>query len=424
MGVLNSLGQGLPTVWTRLIAGDNGIAKITLFEAAQYKCKVAAEVRSVDGFGIAGRDCYAMPSPVPGLSSREIRRAVAIFLACAKEAFGASRLAESGFDARRVGVATGASVAFIDHELTAEYYRMRRNDGSDVDLPRFSGGGVQPEETFSRSLGDMPASLPAKVLGLRGPALVMDTACAASGHAIGEAFQLVREGRAVAMIAGGAAATVSPIGILYFTVLGALSQNEDPESASRPFDKHRDGFVMGEGGGAVVLEDYEHAKARGAKIYAELKGFGCTTCAMNLTDPSPDGSVEEQAMRSALQDGSMQGEEIDYIALHGTSTQKNDSTECKAIHRLLGGGANRVLASSNKAQIGHTISGAAVSNLIMTVQAMQESVAPPTMHLRNPDPELDLDFVSNQARQATISAALVNSFAFGGQNAVLAVRRV
>lgn len=424
MGVVNALGQGVPYVWKRLIAGDNGIERISLFDAKQYRCKVAAEVRTVDGFGLVGRDSYALPAPVSSISSTEMRRATCIFLACAKEAFADSHLADSGFDTERVGVAAGASVAFIDHELTAEYYRMRGADHADVDLPRFAESGVQPRETFARSLGDMIACLPAKALGLRGPVLVIDTACAASGHAIGQAFQLIRQGRAVAMIAGGAAATVSPIGILYFTVLGALSQNGDPESASRPFDKHRDGFVMGEGGGAVVLEDYEHARERGAKIYAEMKGFGCTTCAMNLTDPSPDGSVEEQAMRSALDDGSMVTEEIQYIALHGTSTQKNDSTECKAIHRLLGDLAGKVMASSNKAQIGHTISGAAVSNLIMTVQAMREGIAPPTMHLRNPDPELDLDFVPNQARRTQISAALVNSFAFGGQNAVLAVRRV
>jgi 3-oxoacyl-[acyl-carrier-protein] synthase II len=424
MGVLNSLGQGVASVWSRLIAGEDGISKITFFDASQYRCKVAGEVLSVDGFGIEQRDCYAAPSPSPTLSPREIRRGTTIFLACAKEAFADSHLAESGFDAESVGVAAGATVAFVHHELTAEYYRLRRDDNTDVDLSRFASEGAQPDEIFSRSLGDMIASLPATVLGLRGPALVMDTACAASGHAIGQAFQMVRRGDAVAMIAGGAAATVSPIGILYFTVLGALSQNDDPNSASRPFDKQRDGFVMGEGGGAVVLEDYEHAQARGAKIYAELKGFGCTTCAINLTDPSPDGSIEEQAMRSALEDGAMHPDEIQYIAMHGTSTQKNDLTECKAVRRLMGNRANNVLASSNKAQIGHTLSAAAVSNLIMAVKAMQEGMVPPTMHLRTPDPELDLDCVPNQARKAGVSAALVNSFAFGGQNAVLAVRGV
>ncbi len=424
MGVLNSLGQGVADVWSRLIAGEEGISRITLFDASQYRCKVAGEVSSIDGFGIEQRDSYVTASPIPTLSHREIRRGTSIFLACAKEAFADSHLAESGFDAESVGVAAGASVAFVNHELTEEYYRVRRSDHTDVDLPRFASDGVQPGEIFPRSLGDMMACLPAKVLGLRGPALVMDTACAASGHAIGQAFRLIRRGDAVAMIAGGAAATVSPIGILYFTVLGALSQNDDPKSASRPFDKHRDGFVMGEGGGAVVLEDYEHAQARGAKIYAELKGFGSTTCAMNLTDPSPDGSIEEQAMRSALEDGAMRPEEIQYIALHGTSTQKNDWTECQAVRRLMGSHAGSVLASSNKAQIGHTISAAAVSNLIMTVKAIEEGIVPPTMHLRTPDPELDLDFVPNQARKAAVSAALVNSFAFGGQNAVLAVQGV
>jgi 3-oxoacyl-[acyl-carrier-protein] synthase II len=226
------------------------------------------------------------------------------------------------------------------------------------------------------------------------------------------------------MVAGGACAAVSPLGILYFALLGALSQNEDPESASRPFDRQRDGFVMGEGGGAVVLEEYEHAAARGARVYAELAGFGSNTCAFNLTDPSPDGVIEEQAMRTALQDGSVAPEEVGYVAAHGTSTPKNDATESRAIARLLGARAKDVAVSSNKAQIGHTISGAAVSNLIMAVMAIYRSVVPPTMHLRNRDPELDLDFVPNQAREATIPAALVNSFAFGGQNAVLSVRAV
>jgi 3-oxoacyl-[acyl-carrier-protein] synthase II len=272
-------------------------------------------------------------------------------------------------------------------------------------------------------MGDMAASLPANVLGLRGPAIVVDTACAASGHAIGEAFRLIRQGRANAMIAGGACATVCPIGILYFAVLGALSRNGDPETASRPFDKFRDGFVMGEGGGAVVLEEYRHARARGARIYAELRGFGSTTSAINLTDPSPGGTIEQAAMKAALDDGSMALEEIGYVAAHGTSTVKNDAAEAGAIRRLFGSRARDVLVSSNKAQIGHTISGAAVTNLIAAVKAMEEGIAPPTMHLEHQDPGLDLDFVPNRARQREIAGALVNSFAFGGQNAVLAIRK-
>jgi 3-oxoacyl-[acyl-carrier-protein] synthase II len=407
-----------------MIAGDNGISTITHFDSGEYRCKVAAEVRQVDGFGIPERDCYATPPPLATLPNRHVRRGVNIFLACAKEAFGDSGLAESGVQAASVGVAAGASVAFLDHELTADYYRLRRSDGSDFDMARFAQEGAHPAYMFHRGLGDLAASLPAKVLGLGGPTMVMDTACAASGHAIGAAFRLVRQGSVKAMVAGGACAAVSPLGILYFAILGALSQNEDPESASRPFDRQRDGFVMGEGGGAVVLEDYEHALARGARVYAELAGFGSNTCAFNLTDPSPDGVIEEQAMRTALQDGSVAPEEVGYVAAHGTSTPKNDATESKAIARLFGARAKDVLVSSNKAQIGHTISGAAVSNLIMAVMAIYRGVVPPTMHLRNRDPELDLDFVPNQARDATIPAALVNSFAFGGQNAVLSVRAV
>ncbi len=235
-------------------------------------------------------------------------------------------------------------------------------------------------------------------------------------------MRLIRAGRAKVMIAGGAAAVVSPIGILYFAVLGALSRNDDPTTASRPFDRDRDGFVMGEGGGAVVLEDWDHARARGALILAELAGFGNNTCALNLTDPSPDGLLEARAMRLALDSAGMSADEIGYVAAHGTSTLKNDRTEAKAISHLLGARAHRVPVSSNKGQLGHTISGAAVTNLICAVKAMREGVVPATMHLAAQDPEIDLDCVPNQPRRASVSAALVNSFAFGGHNAVLAVR--
>lgn len=424
MGILNSLGQGVPTVWRRLVSGENGIGRITLFDAKEFRCKVAAEAREVDGLGIEGRDCYASPSGLRRVSHQNLRRGVSIFLACAKEAFADSGLAKSGFDPAAVGVSAGASAAYLDLEAAAEHYQLRRADGCDVDLERFAREGSQPAHFFVRRTGEVIGCLPAKVLGLRGPTLVMDTACAASGHAIGEAFRLVRQGRVKAMVAGGACATVCPTAIVYFAILGALSQNEDPDSASRPFDRHRDGFVMGEGGGAVVLEDYEHARARGARIYAELAGFGSNTCAVNLTDPSADGSIEQQAMQAALTDGAIAPEEVGFVAAHGTSTPKNDVTESKAIRGLFGARAKNVLVSSNKGQIGHTLSGASVSNLIAAVKAIEDGLVPPTVHLRNPDPECDLDFVPNQARRARISAALVNSFAFGGQNAVLAVRAV
>jgi 3-oxoacyl-[acyl-carrier-protein] synthase II len=268
----------------------------------------------------------------------------------------------------------------------------------------------------------MIASVPAKLLKLAGPAFVMDTACAASSHAIGEAFRLVRLGKVKAMLAGGAAALVSPLPILAFSLLGALSRNADPELASRPFDRQRDGFVMGEGGGAVVLENLESAKARGARIYAELAGYGSSLNAHTLTDPSPDGSAEAQAISIALRQASLAPEDVDYIAAHGTSTPKNDPIETAAIKRAFGSHAKHLMVSSNKGQIGHTISAAGVCNVICAVKAIVEGQVPPTMHLRSPDPQCDLDYVANRSRAATVRAALANAFAFGGQNAVLAVR--
>jgi 3-oxoacyl-[acyl-carrier-protein] synthase II len=306
--------------------------------------------------------------------------------------------------------------------LMKHYFQLRKPDSPALDMARFAREGRQPDNSFYRRLGDMMASVPAKLLKLAGPAFVMDTACAASSHAIGEAFRLVRLGKVKAMLAGGAAALVSPLPILAFSLLGALSRNADPELASRPFDRQRDGFVMGEGGGAVVLETLESAQARGAHIYAELAGYGSSLNAHTLTDPSPDGSAEAQAISIALRQAALAPEEVDYIAAHGTSTPKNDPIETAAIKRAFGPHAKRLMVSSIKGQIGHTISAAGVCNVICAVKAIAEGHVPPTMHLRSPDPQCDLDYVPNQSRAATVRAALANAFAFGGQNAVLALR--
>ena len=414
--MVNSLGMSVERIWPRLLAGDNGVSRITLFDASQYRSQVAAQVSTFMGAGLADTDNFACPN------RPELRRSAAIFIECARQALAHSGLAESGFDRARAGVAAGVSAAYLDTELMSDYYRYRLPDESDVDVTAFPVSQLQPTHNFMRRLADTPAIESARQLGLTGPTFSCDTACAASGHAMGEAARLIRAGRANVMIAGGAAAVVTPIGILYFAILGALSRNPDPATASRPFDRDRDGFVMGEGGGAVVLEDWDHAQARGANILAELAGFGSNTCALNLTDPSPDGLIEAEAMRLALAAAHTPIEEIGYVAAHGTSTPKNDRTEAKAIRHLFGARAAGVPLSSNKAQIGHTISGAAVSNLIFAVKAMQDGIIPPTMHLLNQDPEIDLDCVPNQARPAKVGAALINSFAFGGHNAVLVVR--
>ena len=422
MGMVTSLGQTLPEVWKRLVAGDNGIARIGSFDPSEFSSRVAAEVREMDGCGPIERDHYETGSGLHSIPGKYCRRGAQLFLKTAGEAWADAGLDQ--VDPSRAGVAAGGSVAYIDQDLTTHFFTLRRQDGKDLDLGRFAREGVQPPHVFGRRLGDLMAALPAKLLHLAGPMIVTDTACAASGHAIGQAFRLVKRGRASVMLAGGAAALVGAIPILYFAVLGALSRNSDPERASRPFDRGRDGFVMGEGGGAVVLEDMEHARARGARIYAELTGFGCTMNGHNLTDPSPEGTTEARTMELALQESGMPPQDIGYIAAHGTSTPKNDATETAAIKRTFGSHAKRLLVSSNKGQIGHTLSGSAVCNLICAVKAIHEGIAPPTAHYSEPDPECDLDYVPNVGRPSSIRAALANSFAFGGQNAVLAVRAV
>ncbi|MBI2816875.1 MAG: beta-ketoacyl-[acyl-carrier-protein] synthase family protein [Acidobacteria bacterium] len=426
MGMITALGWDLPTVWRRLLAGDNGIGLIRSFDASAYPCKVAAEVTRIDGSEETERDSYRDNYPtesgIRSIPGKCCRCGVQLFLKAAKEAYTDSGLDHFDMEPTAMGVASGASVTYIDHDSVLEHSRLRTEDGRSVDLRRFAECGIQSPHSFWRRLGDMMAVVPAKVLHLAGPTIVTDTACAASSHAIGEAFRLVRRGTVKAMIAGGASALVAPIGILYFAVLGALSRNPDPHQASRPFDRDRDGFVMGEGGGAVVLEDLGHAQARGAKIYAEVAGFASTMSAHNLTDPSPDGAIESATMQLALRDGSIPLEELDYIAAHGTSTPKNDATETAAIKKAFGNRARGLMVSSNKGQIGHTIAGAGVCNVITAAKAIQEHFAPPTMHYSNADADCDLDYVPNVSRSADIRVALANAFAFGGQNAVVALR--
>src|SRR5450631_504379 len=416
MGMSTSLGPDLRTCWRRLLAGDSGIAPLSFWDPSEYHTKVAAEVKHVP------RDTGGDSIP-----SAWCRRGVRLFLPVAREALADAQLDGPGDGPRswnpaEIGVALIISENYLDMSLMRHYFQLRKTDSPALDMARFAREGRQPDNSFYRRLGDMIASVPAKLLKLGGPGFVMDTACAASSHAIGEAFRLVRLGRVRAMLAGGAAALVSPLPILAFSLLGALSRNANPELASRPFDRQRDGFVMGEGGGAIILETLESAQARGAHIYAELAGYGSSLNAHTLTDPSPDGSSEAQAISIALRQASLAPEDVDYIAAHGTSTPNNDSIETAAIKRAFGAHAKRLMVSSNKGQIGHTISAAGVCNVICAVKAIAEGHVPPTMHLRSPDPQCDLDYVPNQYRVAPVRAAVANAFAFGGQNAVLAVR--
>ena len=411
VGMSTSLGADLETCWTRLLNGERGVAPISLWDPSEYSVKVAAEVRHVP-----------QESGLAGVPRNWCRRGVRLFLPVAREAFAGAQMDRRPIPSERVGVAVGASVNYLDMQLMKQYFRFRRPEREVLDVRRFATEGEQPAYDFHRRQGEMIASLPAKMLNITGPTFVTDTACASSAHAIGEAYRMVRRGQAQAMLAGGSAALVSPLCILGFSLLGALSRNPDAARASRPFDRRRDGFVMGEGAGAVVLEQLESAQARGSRIYAEVIGYGSTLSAHNLTDPSPDGCAEARAISLALAENSVAPEQVDYIAAHGTSTPKNDAVETRAIKRVFGGHARRLLVSSNKGQIGHTIAAAGVCNLICAVKALTERCAPPTMHLEHPDPECDLDYVANRKRPAGIQLALAHAFAFGGQNAVLALR--
>jgi|SRR5579863_3148711 len=412
MGMTTALGRDLPTCWRHLLAGDNGVRPISFWDPAEYSVKVAAEVPDMPHQGNAlapnKRNWY--------------RRGVRLFTPVVSEAVADAQLDRVPLAPSEVGLAAGASVSYLDMHLLKQYFRLRRPDKFVLDMVRFAREGEQPDNSFCRRLGDAMAAVPAKLMKLGGPTFVMDTACAASAHAIGEAYRLVKRGKVKAMVAGGSAALVSPLSILAFALIGALSRSANPDEASRPFDRKRDGFVMGEGAGAVVLESLDSARARGARIYAELAGYGTTLNAYNLTDPSPEGDSESRAMSLALGEAGLAPEDVDYVAAHGTSTPKNDPTETAAIKRIFGAHSRRLMVSSIKAQIGHTISAAGVCNLVCTIKAITEGQVPPTMHLRNPDPECDLDYVANQSRPAAIRAALANAFAFGGQNAVLAVR--
>jgi 3-oxoacyl-[acyl-carrier-protein] synthase II len=390
------------------VSGDSGICAIPFWDATGYNVKVAAPIGPI--------------RPADDLRAHShARRAVRLFFQTVSEAFADASLDHSPLPEQRIGLAAGASVNYIDHRLMAPYFASSTNQYQAIDVARL-GTELKDPSIFFRRQGETMLALPARRFSLGGPALLIDTACAASSHAIGEAFRLVQSGTVDAMIAGGAAALVAPIGILAFDLIGALSRNPDPREASWPFDWKRDGFVMGEGSGAIVLESLNSARSRGVRSYAELAGYSNNLNAHSLTDPSPDGASEARSISNALKDAGLAPEEIDYVAAHGTSTPKNDAVETQAIKRAFGAHAGRLLVSSNKGQIGHTISAAGVFNVACAALAIAEQCVPPTANLKNPDPECDLDYVPGMGRGAPVRAAIANAFAFGGQNAVLVLR--
>jgi 3-oxoacyl-[acyl-carrier-protein] synthase II len=399
LGVVSPVGVGVDAYWGALTRGVSGIRPISRFDASPFATRIAGEVPDFD--------------PLAYLPRRDVVRTdpfIQYALVAATQAIADAKLEIDGRN-ERVGTIVGSSMGGIGLLMTAQ--NTLRQEGPAAISP-YAMPGFLPT---------MAAGWVAMRTGARGPIGSPTTACAAGNQAIGEAFRAIQRGEADAMLAGGTDALVQPIVLGCFCALRALStRNGDPQAASRPFDRDRDGFVLAEGAGMLVLEELEAARARGAHVYAEVVGYGVTADANHPTMPSTDGPT--RAMALALANAGLRPEDIDYVNAHGTSTPHNDVNETRAIKRAFGSHASRLAVSSTKSMTGHLNAAAGAVESIATVLAIEHEVAPPTINYRTPDPECDLDYVPNVARPMVIRAALSNSFAFGGVNAILAFRRM
>jgi len=402
LGVVTPLGHDIETFWQNILAGQCGIDRITQFDTTGYDCQIAAEVKNFDPIP-------AFPSP------KEIRRADR-FVQMGVYA-GWRALQDSGLDLDKcnrdeVGSFIGSGIGGL--ATTEEQHKVLINRGP---------GRISPF-MIPMLILNMASGLFSMYYKLRGPNVATCSACATSTHALGEAWRTIKMGDASVIFAGGAEATVVPLGIGGFCAMRALStRNDDPKHSSRPFDKDRDGFVMGEGGAVLVLEELEHAKARGARIYCEIVGYGNTADANHMTAPSPEGEGAARCMKMALRSGGLNLTDISYINAHGTSTPQGDVCETQAIKSTFGEHAYKLAVSSTKGATGHMLGAAGATEMALCAKAIQTQIAPPTINLVNPDPQCDLDYVSTGAREMKIDAILNNSFGFGGHNATIAAKK-
>ena len=402
LGAVTPIGNTVADYWEGLTSAKNGVEAITLFDAAQHACRFAAEVKNFDPSGF-----------IEPKDAKRWDRFCKFGVVAAKQALADSGLTITPDNAHRIGVSIGSGVGGL---LTMETQAHVLKDKAP--------GRVSPF-TVPMMIPNMATGLAAIALGAKGPSSAVATACAAGSNAIGDAFQLLQLGKADAMICGGAESAITPLGVAGFASAKALSfRNDDPSTASRPFDKTRDGFVIGEGSGILVLETLAHAEARGATILAEIVGYGTTCDAHHITSPTPGGVGGAAAMRLALEDGGITAESVDYVNAHGTSTPANDSNETAAIKSALGSRANDIPVSSTKSMTGHLLGGSGGIEAVACVLALRNGVVPPTINYNNPDPECDLDVVPNTARELTLGTVLSNSFGFGGHNVCLAFRRM
>jgi len=403
VGILSPLGTGTKKNWEAVTKGQSGIGPITRFDAVNtLPTHIAGEV-----------DDFVAEDFIDKKEIKKMDLFIQYALAASEMAMQDSGLRITDENADRVGVLVGAGLGGLP---TIEKYHSAMLEGGYKKISPF----FIPMLIINLAPGQISMRF-----GAKGPNLSSVSACATGTHSIGDAFRMIQRGDADAMIAGGTESTITPLGLGGFNVMKALStRNDDPQRASRPFDKGRDGFVMGEGAGIVILEEYEAAKKRGAKIYAEVAGYGLTGDAYHLTSPAPEGEGAARCMKMALSTAGMNPSDVDYINAHGTSTPLNDLYETKAIKTVFGEHAQKVMISSTKSMTGHLLGAAGGIEAVYCLLAMQNSVIPPTINYEEPDEELDLDYVPNQARDAKVDVAISNSFGFGGTNATLLFRKV
>jgi 3-oxoacyl-[acyl-carrier-protein] synthase II len=402
MGAVTPLGLDVPTTWANLIAGKSGVSPITSWDASRYDCRFAAQVKDFEP-----RKHF--------FNEKDARRAdrySQLAMASAKEAVKHGGLDPEQLQLDRVGVLVGSGIG-----------GLKSLGDQDENLITKGPNRVSPF-MIPMMISNMAAGLISMEFGFAGPNFCVVTACATSNNCVGEAWRLIRDDEADVILAGGSEAACVPLGMSGFAAMKALStRNDEPERASRPFDKDRDGFVLGEGAGVVIVEELEHAKKRGANILAELTGYGLTADAYHMTSPAPGGAGAVKAMQHTLKRAGLPLEKVDYINAHGTSTPVGDVAETEAIKAVFGEHAKKLAVSSTKSMTGHLLGAAGAAELIFCIKAIEQNILPPTINLDNPDPACDLDYVPHKARECRVDTAMSNSFGFGGHNATLLVQR-
>ncbi|HEX9949850.1 MAG TPA: beta-ketoacyl-ACP synthase II [Thermodesulfobacteriota bacterium] len=401
VGLVNPLGIGIDPVWAKVCEGVSGVGPITKFDTTDFETKIAAEIK-----GFRSEDFLA-PKDI-----KKMDIFIHYALAAARIAMDDAGLEISENNADRVGVIIGTGLGGLS--TIEKYHKILMERGPQRVTPFFI-----PMLIANEASGQVAIEY-----GVKGPNLCVVTACATGAHSIGEASRCIQHGDADAIIAGGVEATITPLAVAGFNAMKAIStRNAEPQRASRPFDRDRDGFVMGEGGAVTIIEELEHARKRRAKIYAELVGYGYTSDAYHLAAPDPDGDGAARCMQMALRDAKLSSAEVDYINAHGTSTELNDITETVAVKRVFGDHARKLPISSTKSVTGHLLGAAGSTEAVFSVLAIRDKIIPPTINYENPDPRCDLDYVPNVAREAAVKIVLSNAFGFGGTNATLIFKR-